>query len=703
MCVFGLWVIYKHKKMRWLLGLMLLAVWQVVNSDPQTLSLGNGCSSEVRKDASNFGSNLNATFLQLRATLSDGSKFATASSGAVYAMVQCRNYMSETDCLACYDVAESTITKCSGNGGRAVFDGCFLRYENYDFFQKTSESWRSCESVSSSAAGFSDERNGLLNDLQEATPRMKGTYFAASHRNKMVYAVAQCALTVTQLGCQACVQAAYKSLQNCNNAAGGRVVDVACFMRYSDQSFFPDNQTTNIKLPEPGFNEKVVIWSSVGGSLLLIVFVAIVFMLYRHLKHPLAAGAAVLNSTAEDPHPIFGATQLQLPKTYSYTDLKEATNNFSEENILGKGGFGTVYKATLGDGIVVAVKKLLMTHSKAKEDFESEVRIVSNVHHHNLVRLLGWSKNEMGPDLLLVYEFMENKSLDIWLYGKKRGKLSWEQRADIIYGTAKGIEYLLEHYHQTIIHRDIKSCNILVDNRFQAKIADFGLARLLPEDITHTHTGFKGTLGYAAPEYVNRKHLSEKVDIYSFGIVMLEIISGRQATEVNPDGEYLLIEARKLRKRGMHQELADSELKLEEYKVEDLKELVEIALLCVEESHELRPTMSEVIFKLSGNGSIGVRRTRTPYSSYETAVDSDLPSIQESDDAVTLSDSGNGSTGVQMAVRTPSSSYDTGLLDTDLPSASESHATSLLTHPGRTKSTLIRIQCLNWRERCRRK
>lgn len=226
---------------------------------------------------------------------------------------------------------------------------------------------------------------------------------------------------------------------------------------------------------------------------------------------------------------------------YSFKDLKSATKNFSEEYKLGEGGFGEVYKGVLKNERVVAVKKLAISQShRAKEEFEKEVKIISNVHHRNLIRLLGCCSN--GPELLLVYEYMANSSLDNFLYGDKKGSLSWKQRFDIILGTARGLSYLHEDFHLCIIHRDIKASNILLDDDFQPKIADFGLARLLPESQSHLTTKFAGTLGYTAPEYAIYGQLSEKVDIYSYGVVVLEIMSGQKCSQANqdPDSDYLL-------------------------------------------------------------------------------------------------------------------------------------------------------------------
>ncbi|KAL7251359.1 hypothetical protein ACSBR1_013241 [Camellia fascicularis] len=192
---------------------------------------------------------------------------------------------------------------------------------------------------------------------------------------------------------------------------------------------------------------------------------------------------------------------------------------------------------TLKNGNIIAVKKLALSSSRAKADFESEVKLISNVHHRNLIRLLGCSNK--GPELLLVYEYMANGSLDRFLYGERRGALNWKQWFEIIFGTARGLAYLHEQFHVCIIHRDIKFSNILLDDDFQPKIADFGLARLLPEEQSHLSTRFAGTLVYTAPGYAIHGQLFEKVDTYSFGVVVLEIISGQKCNEMKVESAEL--------------------------------------------------------------------------------------------------------------------------------------------------------------------
>ncbi|KAM5558337.1 cysteine-rich receptor-like protein kinase 2 [Rosa sericea] len=587
--------------------------WACVGADPQIKLLNEGCSQYNATSVSNFHANLNGTFLDLKAQLLNGSKhFATAQqakgSDPVYAMTQCRNYLSSADCLSCFAAAVSQIRNCSTyNGARVIYDGCFLRYEGHGFFDQTVATdlgnGAHCENQTGSpATNVTAAAEELLMDLQVATPKING-FFAASKEvvsgsgNTTVYGMAQCAETTTETGCQDCLKVAYRNIQSCLPNTDGRAVDAGCFLRYSATSFFPDNQTTNITpFLEKGGNSRkkaIIIGVVVGGVglILLIVGVLIYFRLSRKPKTVRRGD-------------ILGATELQGPVNYKYKDLKSATANFSDANKLGEGGFGDVYKATLNNGKTVAVKKLAILKSdRAMTSFENEVKLISNVHHRNLIRLLGCCSK--GPELLLIYEYMANNSLDKFLFGQKRGSLNWKQRNDIILGTARGLAYLHEEFHVCIIHRDIKPSNILLDDGFQPRIADFGLARLLPKDQSHLSTRFAGTLGYTAPEYALHGQLSEKVDTYSYGVVLLEIVSGQKSSEIKSDamGEFLLEKAWKLYENGQHLELVDETLDPNDYEAEDVKKIVEIALMCAQSSPALRPTMSELVVLLKSTGS----------------------------------------------------------------------------------------------------
>ncbi|KAF5798401.1 putative protein kinase RLK-Pelle-DLSV family [Helianthus annuus] len=582
-------------------------------SQPQTNVLIQSCSTVNATNTQNFFSNLNETFRDVRRILSNNNTYfatsnLTRNSEPVYVMAQCRNYMSTSDCLGCFDYAASSIRACANfNGARSVLDGCFLRYESNSFFDQTTLPGNQglCGNrTSSRQSAFETAVSGLLSNLSIATPKINGFYAAATapvngtSNTTTAYAIAQCAESVTPDGCRSCMQVAFNNIRSCaTDVTDGRAVDSGCFMRYSATAFFRNNQTTDIApflLVEKSSSHKgAIIGGVVGGVGGLFFVLAALLLWYRRSTRTSPGGS------------LYGATELQGPKDYSYSDLKKATKDFREENKLGEGGFGDVYKGTVKDGNIIAVKKLAIGSTTAKDNFESEVRVISNVHHRNLIRLLGCCSK--GPELLLVLEYMANGSLEKYLYGEKRGTLNWKQRFDIIFGTARGLAYLHEQYHVTIIHRDIKPSNILLDNEFQPKIADFGLARLLPEDQTHISTRFAGTLGYTAPEYAIHGQLSEKVDTYSFGIVVLEIVSGRRCTDIPDESageQYLLEHAWNLYETRMQMKLVDESLDPSKYKEEDIKKVIEIALMCTQSPVSVRPTMSEVVMLLSDRSRV---------------------------------------------------------------------------------------------------
>ncbi|CAL9176114.1 unnamed protein product [Musa hybrid cultivar] len=209
---------------------------------------------------------------------------------------------------------------------------------------------------------------------------------------------------------------------------------------------------------------------------------------------------------------------------------------------------------------------------------------------------------------------MANSSLNKFIFGDRQGFLNWKQRFNIIVGMARGLAYLHQEFHVCIIHRDIKSSNILLDDDFQPRIADFGLARLLPEDKSHLSTKFAGTLGYTAPEYAIHGQLSEKVDTYSFGVVVLEIISGRKSNDakLEPITQYLLEWAWKLYESGDSINLVDKSLDPLEYTPEEMKRIIKIALLCTQSTVSARPTMSEVVVLLLSEGDQDMLRPTRP-------------------------------------------------------------------------------------------
>ncbi|KAG5540995.1 hypothetical protein RHGRI_021025 [Rhododendron griersonianum] len=211
-----------------------------------------------------------------------------------------------------------------------------------------------------------------------------------------------------------------------------------------------------------------------------------------------------------------------------YKFLETATENFQESKILGEGGFGCVYKAKLGENIQVAVKRLNSGSPNSVREFETEVELLSKIQHPNIISLLGYSLH--GEERLLVYELMQNGSLETQLHGPSHGSaLSWHHRMKIALDTARGIEYLHEHCKPAVIHRDLKSSNILLDSNFNAKLSDFGLA--IADGTQNKNLKLSGTLGYVAPEYLLDGELTHKSDVYGFGVVLLELLLGRTSVE----------------------------------------------------------------------------------------------------------------------------------------------------------------------------
>ncbi|XP_020082856.1 putative serine/threonine-protein kinase isoform X1 [Ananas comosus] len=291
-------------------------------------------------------------------------------------------------------------------------------------------------------------------------------------------------------------------------------------------------------------------------------------------------------------------------KVFRYETLAAATRGFSPKQKLGEGGFGPVYKGRLEDGREVAVKRLGMGSRQGAKEFTNEAMLLSRVQHKNVVNLYGYCTH--GNDKLLVYEYVPNESLDKLLFaepeGPRRAELDWRRRYEVVVGVARGLLYLHEDAHTPIIHRDIKASNVLLDDRWAPKIADFGMARLFPEGLTHVNTRVAGTNGYMAPEYLMHGALSTKADVFSFGVLLLELVSGRKNSSFIPladaDADTLLEWAWKLHRKGQSLDLMDPALRTTAVP-EQVKMCVHVGLLCTQADPKLRPDMKRVVVILS--------------------------------------------------------------------------------------------------------
>ncbi|KAM3760319.1 hypothetical protein ACB098_01G184300 [Castanea mollissima] len=325
-------------------------------------------------------------------------------------------------------------------------------------------------------------------------------------------------------------------------------------------------------------------------------------------KSPVPAASSTNIARSNPSHP-YSNTDLQKgistyfgAHIFSYEELEEATNNFDPSKEIGKGGFGKVYHGKLHDGSVVAVKRLHENNMKRVEQFMNEVEILTKIRHQNLVALYGCT-SQRSKELILVYEYVSNGTVADHLHGNrsKSGLLTWPVRLSIAIESAEALAYL---HVSDVIHRDVKTNNILLDENFQVKVADFGLSRLFPTDVTHVSTAPQGTPGYVDPEYFQCYQLTQKSDVYSFGVVLLELISSLPAVDMNrhrQDINLVNMAVNKNQNHALH-ELVDPLLGFEkDYTVKKMTTSVaELAFRCLEKERDTRPSMDEVLEILKG-------------------------------------------------------------------------------------------------------
>uniref|UniRef100_A0A1D1ZIU3 non-specific serine/threonine protein kinase n=1 Tax=Anthurium amnicola TaxID=1678845 RepID=A0A1D1ZIU3_9ARAE len=375
--------------------------------------------------------------------------------------------------------------------------------------------------------------------------------------------------------------------------------------------------------------KKIIIGLSAGtGGFLLASFIS--FLLYRNKKMKARSGSSTLlfRTASSEPSlkkdPEMGSTHYPT-HVFRYEELHEATNGFSPCNELGDGGFGTVYKGKLRDGRIVAVKRLYENNYKRVEQFLNEVAILNRLKHQNLVTLYGCTSRH-SRELLLVYEFISNGTVADHLHGNRasEGALTWPIRLSIAIETATALAYL-HAVDPQIIHRDVKTNNILLDSNFTVRVADFGLSRLFPTDATHVSTAPQGTPGYVDPEYHQCYQLTDKSDVYSFGVVLVELISSQPAVDITRHRHEINLSSMAMNKipNGALQELVDPALGFDtDWEARRMIKLVaELAFRCLQGEKELRPTMEEARGVLQGIQDSRDRAERAGDVNHGTADD----------------------------------------------------------------------------------
>ncbi|KAG8070480.1 hypothetical protein GUJ93_ZPchr0006g45992 [Zizania palustris] len=364
---------------------------------------------------------------------------------------------------------------------------------------------------------------------------------------------------------------------------------------------FPHSCISTMSYQSGSHSPKIgIVLGTVGGVIgLLIVAALFIFCKGRRKSH---LREVFVDVAGEDDRRIaFG----QL-KRFAWRELQIATDSFSERNVLGQGGFGKVYKGILPDGTKIAVKRLTDYESPGGEAaFLREVELISVAVHRNLLRLIGFCTTQ--TERLLVYPFMQNLSVAYRLREFKPGEpvLDWPERKRVAIGTARGLEYLHEHCNPKIIHRDVKAANVLLDEDFEPVVGDFGLAKLVDVQKTSVTTQVRGTMGHIAPEYLSTGKSSERTDVFGYGIMLLELVTGQRAIDFSrleeEDDVLLLDHVKKLQREGQLSSIVDRNLS-QNYGSDEVEMMIQIALLCTQSSPEDRPSMSEVVRMLEGEG-----------------------------------------------------------------------------------------------------
>ncbi|TMW91592.1 hypothetical protein EJD97_014134 [Solanum chilense] len=563
-----------------------------------------------------YQSNLNTLLSSLSSNMNEYG-FYNASIGRntdiVSAIVLCRGDVELQECRNCVNnTAHKLVRSCPEQkeafGG---YDDCMLQYTSRSIIGTSSNDpllymWDSGNA--SKPEEFNRELKKLVDRLRgEAANgdplRKYATGSATDPNDQTIYALVQCTPDLSPQDCSDCLTNAYGAMATCpcNGNRGSRQIGPRCNFRYQSYRFFKQ-VAVQFHSPPPGrsaFAGKedksariviIIVVSTVATIILMIcTFVILMKMRKRKLMHKIQSRHVNdIDITAES---------LQ----YDLSTIRTATDNFSSSNKLGEGGFGPVYKGVLSNGQEVAVKRLSVDSGQGDLEFKNEVLLVARLQHRNLVRLQGFCFD--GTERLLVYEFVPNASLDQFLFDPdKRKQLNWEKRSKIIGGVAKGILYLHEDSRLRIIHRDLKASNVLLDAEMNPKISDFGMARLFTLDETQgSTTRIVGTYGYMAPEYAMHGQFSVKSDVFSFGVLVLEIISGQKNTcfRNGESVEDLLSNAWMNWREETTTNLIDPMLRESSGMARDIMRCIHIALLCVQENISDRPTMAAVVLMLS--------------------------------------------------------------------------------------------------------
>ncbi|KAL9355652.1 hypothetical protein Peur_053622 [Populus x canadensis] len=566
---------------------------------------------------SNFDRNLRSLLSSLDLNTQIDRGFYNISVGQpgpeqVNAIALCRGDVDVNECRSCIGIAVGKILQVCPNQKEAIvfYIKCMLRYSNRSIFGVMEDRPPSHLYNRYNITDVDQFNRALLtlarrlrstaasgNSLRKFAT---GTELIAGFRT--LFGLVQCTPDLSKQQCDNCLAGAFQEIAVCcGGKQGAIIITPSCNIRFEVYPFFGDTPATlqSPTLPSPkapsapppppadgkkSNKARTTIIIVVPTGVVILIFCICIFLKIQKPKEAV--------QTVDE---IITAESLQ----FDFGTIRAATDNFSEENKLGQGGFGSVYKGTLSNGQEVAVKRLSKDSGQGDLEFKNEVVLVAKLQHRNLVRLQGFCLQ--GIERLLIYEFVPNASLDHFIFNQvRREQLDWERRYKIIGGIARGLLYLHEDSRLRIIHRDLKASNILLDADMNPRISDFGMARLFVMDETQGNTSrIVGTYGYMAPEYAMHGRFSVKSDVFSLGVLILEIVSG-QKNKCFRNGETvedLLSYAWRNWREGTGLNVIDPALSTGSRT--EMMRCIHIGLLCVQENMTDRPTMASIVLMLS--------------------------------------------------------------------------------------------------------
>ncbi|KAK8942681.1 Cysteine-rich receptor-like protein kinase 15 [Platanthera zijinensis] len=582
------------------------------------------CSNNTYTSSSSYGASIHRLLAQLIATVPDspylflnGSAKTSTHPSNVYALAQCRPDYPPDVCSSCLIKSAAVITASPDNGGcggsisaALRLDECLLIYSDDPHFDFP-ESWGTTVAFSGQSSNSLEAAHLLKalltqNALDASTASLRfavnAGYIAGLNVNE-IYVMAWCRLDQFAGNCSDCLQIAIQSLRL--NISGGHAIEQSCIVRFERFTFF--GTTFNLSSPSPkgvlaseggvylgegkGSNTYRALFISISG-IVVFILVCIIFIVIK------LSGRIIIFHIKEDEN----KEQISIDQCLHHElgDIRAATSDFSEENKLGKGGFGSVYRGVLRDGQEIAVKRLSKTSVQGLEELKNEVAFVAKLQHRNLVRLVGCCLEK--EEKLLLYEYLPNKSLDKFLFDpERREQLDWGKRYKIIEGVAQGLLYLHEDSRLRVIHCDLKASNVLLDDNMNPKISDFGLAKLFGlNDVQRKTSQIAGTQGYMAPEYALRGLFSTKSDVYSYGVLILEMITGRRGVYVDESADSLDLQSYVVEnwKEGNPLRALDPSLR-DRFLRDQMLRCIQIGLLCIQEDPAQRPSMASLVVMLS--------------------------------------------------------------------------------------------------------